>query len=64
MAYLPDLIIDYPNARQYAIEILQRAVKYDIMKQNMADKYVRHIENIDSWQQDVMLLEIVDLQFI
>lgn len=50
MAYLPDLIIDYPNARQYAKEILTRAVKHNIMEQQQANKYVKHIDNIDMWR--------------
>lgn len=49
VAHLPDLIIDYPNARQYAIEIVTRAVKHEVMQQEQADKYIKHIENIDGW---------------
>ena len=48
VAHLPDLIIDYPNARQYAIEIVTRAVKHEVVEQEQADKYIKHIENIDS----------------
>lgn len=48
IAHLPDLIIDYPNARQYAIQIVQRAVKHKAMEEEQADKYTKHIENIDS----------------
>lgn len=31
VAHLPDLIIDYPNARQYAILIVKRAVDHEVM---------------------------------
>lgn len=49
VAHLPDLIIDYPNARQYAIEIVSRAVKHEVLDKLHGDKYIKHIENIDSW---------------
>lgn len=32
VAHLPDLIIDYPNARQYAIEIVTRAVQHEVLE--------------------------------
>jgi len=47
VANLPDLIIDYPKAKQYATEILLAAVKHNIMQQEFADKYIKHIENLD-----------------
>ena len=48
MAHLPDLIIDYPNAKLYANEIINKSVDYNIMGQEEAEKYIKHIENLDS----------------
>ena len=49
VANLPDLIIDYPNAKLYASEIISKSVKYNLMTQEAADKYIKHIDNLDSW---------------
>ena len=43
VAYLPDLIIDYPNAGIYASEIMDKAVEYQIMSGAEAEKYKLHI---------------------
>ena len=49
VANLPDLIIDYPNAKLYASEIISKSVSYNLMTQEDADKYIKHIDNLDSW---------------
>ena len=47
-ANLPDLIIDYPKAKLYANEILQKAVDFKIVSKEDAGKYTDHIENLES----------------
>ena len=39
MANLPDLIVDYPNAKLYANEIIDKALAYKILTQVDAEKY-------------------------
>jgi hypothetical protein len=46
VAHLPDLIIDYPNARPYANEMLDRAVGEEIMNKQEAEKYRQHIAKL------------------
>jgi len=43
VACLPDLIIDYPNAKDYANEIFTFAVKYGIMTVEIEEQYKKHI---------------------
>lgn len=47
MACLPDLIIDYPNAKNYASEIFAMAVKHEVMTEEDQEKYNTHIENLE-----------------
>jgi len=47
VAHLPDLIIDYPNAKLYAKEMIEKSVGYNIIGQEEAEKYIKHIENLD-----------------
>jgi hypothetical protein len=44
---LPDLIIDYPNAKNYASEIFAMAVKHDIMNADEEEKYKKHTDNLE-----------------
>ena len=46
VAYLPDLIIDYPNASLYANEMMEKAVEYKIMTLVEAEKYKQHISTL------------------
>jgi hypothetical protein len=39
MANLPDLIVDYPNAKLYANEMIDKALSYKIFSQQDAEKY-------------------------
>ena len=47
MACLPDLIIDYPNAKIYANEIFTLAVKHNVMTAEQEENYKKHIENLE-----------------
>ena len=47
VAPLPDLIIDYPNAKLYAKEMIYKSRDYNIIGQEEAEKYIKHIENLD-----------------
>ena len=49
MAHLPDLVVDYPNAKLYAYEIIGKAQEFNIFSKEDAEKYKSHIEKIDSW---------------
>ena len=48
VANLPDLIIDYPNGKQYACSIIVKAVELSIMTKEDGEKYTTHIQNLDS----------------
>jgi hypothetical protein len=48
VANLPDLIIDYPNARGYAKEMIEKSLSYKLMSEDESIKYVSHIENLES----------------
>jgi hypothetical protein len=39
VANLPDLIVDYPNAKLYATEIINKGLIHNIFAQKEADKY-------------------------
>jgi hypothetical protein len=47
VACLPDLIIDYPNAKTYSCEIFQMAVSYGVMTTDEEVKYNKHIQNLE-----------------
>jgi len=47
VACLPDLIIDYPHAKNYANEIFTLAVKHEVMTTDDETKYKKHIENLE-----------------
>lgn len=47
VAYLPDLIIDYPNAKIYANEIFELSVKHGILTTEDEAKYKNHTENLE-----------------
>jgi len=47
VACLPDLIIDYPNAKIYANEIFTLAVKHEVMTNEEEEKYKKHIQNLE-----------------
>ena len=47
VATLPDLIIDYPNAKIYANEIFSLAEKHGVMSTEDCEKYKKHIENLE-----------------
>lgn len=47
VAYLPDLIIDYPNAKNYANEIFELSVKHGILTPEEEAKYKNHTENLE-----------------
>lgn len=49
VACLPDLIIDYPNAKNYANEIFADAVKHGIMTEEEEGKYKTHIDNLEAY---------------
>lgn len=49
VANLPDLIVDYPNARLYANEIFTEAVKHDIMTGEEQEKYAKHVQNMEGF---------------
>lgn len=46
IANLPDLAIDYPNASQYAIEMLQKMKEMTVIDNDTADLYVSHVERV------------------
>ena len=48
VANLPDLIIDYPNAKLYANEMIEKSFSYKVMTKAEKDKYLAHIQNLDS----------------
>jgi len=49
VAHLPDLIIDYPNAKQYARELIGQAQELGIfINDEIKEKYLRHIDNLES----------------
>jgi len=52
IAYLPDLMIDYPNAMIYAKELIDRAFVHQMMTQAETEKYKLHINNIDDEQDE------------
>mmetsp|Transcript_11697 Transcript_11697/g.17745 ORF Transcript_11697/g.17745 Transcript_11697/m.17745 type:complete len:351 (-) Transcript_11697:38-1090(-) len=49
VANLPDLIIDYPKAREYAKEIIGKAVEFELFPEADAEKYCQHIDNLESF---------------
>ena len=51
VANLPDLTIDYPNARAYATEMLQKAKEYKVIDADSAALYVSHIENMNDVEE-------------
>jgi hypothetical protein len=46
VAWLPDLIVDYPNASLYARELMDKAVEFKVMNEAEAEKYKQHIEKL------------------
>jgi hypothetical protein len=49
VAHLPDLIIDYPNAKQYARELIQEGQQLGIfINEETKEKYLRHIDNLEN----------------
>jgi hypothetical protein len=49
VANLPDLIIDYPNAKQYARELIQEGQQLGIfINEETKEKYLRHIDNLEN----------------
>lgn len=49
VANLPDLIVDYPNARLYANEIFTEAVKRGVMTAEEQEKYTKHVQNMEGF---------------
>ena len=49
VAHLPDLIIDYPNASSYAVDLVKMSATYKIIAEEDAEKYLKHIESLDEW---------------
>ena len=47
VAHLPDLIIDYPNAKSYALDLVKMSATYKIIAEEDAEKYLKHIESLD-----------------
>ena len=47
VANLPDLTIDYPNARAYGIEMLHKAKELKVIDADSAALYVSHVENMN-----------------
>ena len=47
VAHLPDLIIDYPNAKKYALDLVKMSATYKIIADEDAEKYLKHIESLD-----------------
>ena len=49
VAHLPDLIIDYPNAKQYARELIEEGQQLGIfINEETKEKYLRHIDNLEN----------------
>ena len=49
VANLPDLIIDYPNAKQYARELIEEGQQLGIfIDEETKEKYLRHIDNLEN----------------
>ena len=49
VANLPDLIIDYPNAKQYARELIEEGQQLGIfINEETKEKYLRHIDNLEN----------------
>lgn len=49
IAHLPDLIIDYPNAKQYARELIGQGQELGIfINEETKEKYLKHIDNLES----------------
>ena len=49
VANLPDLIIDYPNAKQYARELIEEGQQLRIfINEETKEKYLRHIDNLEN----------------
>ena len=46
VANLPDLTIDYPNASQYAIEMLQKSKEMNVIDNDTCDLYISHVERV------------------
>ena len=46
VGHLPDLTIDYPNAKTYAIEMIQKAKDLEVIDKDSAALYVSHIDGI------------------
>jgi hypothetical protein len=47
-ANLPDLIIDYPNAKLYANEMIAKSLQHKIMTEAESTKYIAHIEGLEA----------------
>jgi len=47
-----DTVIDYPNAKIYAFMLLDKLVELKIVAPDMIDKYKKHVENLQSDDQD------------
>ena len=49
VANLPDLIIDYPNAKQYARELIEEGQQLVIfINEETKEMYLRHIDNLEN----------------
>ena len=48
VANLPDLIIDYPKGKEYACLIIDKSVQFDIISKDEGEKYMMHIDALDS----------------
>jgi len=47
MAHLPDLVIDYPKAKSYALDIIKKSLAFKIISPEDAENYNKHIANLD-----------------
>lgn len=43
-----DTLIDYPNSKDYANQLLKRLHSEELINQEQFDSYVKHIENLEN----------------
>jgi hypothetical protein len=51
LSHFLDMLIDYPNSKDYATDMLEKLLKEELFNQEQIDLYKKHIENLGNLEE-------------
>jgi hypothetical protein len=51
LSHFLDMLIDYPNSKDYATDMLEKLLKEELLNQEQIDLYKKHIENLGNLEE-------------